>query len=363
MVPRRRFSLVFFVFGLLANPPASGTPAAAATRWPQTIEAGEATFTLHQLQADRVADDALEGRAGVTVHRRGEKEPTFGVIFFRARIAAHDTRLDLEQIETTKGSFPWERDGGAALLALLRASAPHAATLPLVSVKSSPAVIQAPRALFVPPPVSKPEPRVISPRGATILVLVDGDYVIRPVPGTAVLRVMNTRSLFLQDSATSRFYLPMANQWLVANAPNGKWSVARKVPAGFDAVRKAAAAEPGVESYAHPGEAINALLRAGKAPAILVSTTPAVLASKVEKPAPPPRLREAARPGLVRSGDLYAGPDGNAYRPSGSGRWEKTNGRDWYPVQVSRGKGVPTAFGLDLVSRLENERRARDAGH
>ncbi len=361
MVALCRFSLAFLsVFGLLAQPSAFGSSAAAATRWPQTIDAGETTFTLHQLQADRYSGGGLEGRAAVTVHRKGEKEPTYGVIFFRARTAGNGTTLNLEGIETTKGSFPWERDGGVALLALLRASAPQAATLPLISVTSSPAVAQSPRAMPTPP--SRPEPRVFSSPWPAILVLVDGDYVIRPVPDTKVLRVVNTRSLLFQDSATSRFYLSIGSQWLVANAPNGKWSVARNVPAGFDAARMSAAAEAGVESYSHPGEAINGLLKAGKAPAVFISTTPAVLAGRGAKPAAAP-LGEASGPSPARPGDIYAGPDGNAYGPAGAGHWEKTNGRDWYPVPVTRGKGVPTAFGLDLVARLDGERRARNAGH
>ncbi|MFI5180109.1 MAG: hypothetical protein ACHQPI_01815 [Thermoanaerobaculia bacterium] len=358
--PRTSFLALLLGFGLLARPSAIGSPAAAAVRWPETIDAGETAFTLHQLQADRYSGDGLEGRAAVTVRRKGEKEPTFGVVFFRARTAESGSLLNLEGIEITKGSFPWERDGGNALLALFRESAPRSATIPLVSVTASPAVAFSLPAAPAPP--RTPEPRVISHRGPTVLVLVDGDYVIRPVSGTPVLRVMNTRSLLLQDSATSRFYLPMGSQWLVAPAPNGKWSVARKVPAGFDAVRKAAAAEPGVESYAHPDEAINALLRAGKAPAIVVSTTPAVLASKMAKPATPPPGRERDSLGPARPGDIYAGPDGNAYRPVGAGRWEKTNGRDWYPLQVARGKGIPTASGFDLLSRLDGERRAREAG-
>ncbi len=356
---RRSFPALLLALGLLAPLTAFGSPPAAATRWPETVEAGEATFTLHQLQVDLYSGAGLEGRAAVTVRRKGEKEPNYGVVFFRARTAVDGATLDLEGLEITKGSFPWERDGGAALLALLRPAAPHTATLPLVSVTASPAVALSARAMPAPPP--KPRPRVFPSSGPAILVLVDGDYVIRPVPDSKVLRVVNTRSLLLQDPATSRFYLPMGSEWLVAPAPNAKWSVARKVPAGFDAVRKAAASEAGVETYSHPGEAITGLLRAGKAPAVFVSTTPAVLGGKGEKSASSP-VREASGSAPARPGDIYAGPDGNAYRPAGSGRWEKTNGRDWYPVAVAHGKGIPKASGLDLVGRLDAERRARDAG-
>jgi hypothetical protein len=358
MTQHRTSSASFAVFVALALLHGAA-PAAPSGGWPAEAVAGDVSFTLHQLQPDRYSGDGIEGRAAVTVRRKGEKELTYGVVFFRARSATSASALNLEGIEIAKGSFPWERDGGAALLALFREHAPRTATLPLASVMASPALaLSMPR---LPAPPKKAEPRVIVAPGPAVLVLVDGDYVIRPVAGTSVLRVTNTRSLLLQDSATSRFYLPMGSQWLVANAPSGKWAVAKKVPGGLDAVRKAAAAETGVETYARPDAAIDALLRSGKAPAVHVSTTPAVLAGKEAKPAAAP-ARGASGTVPARPGDVYAGPDGNAYRPAGGGRWEKTNGHDWYPIVAARGKGIPTASGLDLAARLDGERRARDAG-
>lgn len=356
---RPAFAALFLTIALLPGP-LSGDAGRGATRWPATYSSGDATFTLFQPQVDRWVDDRLDGRAAVSVRRRGGSEPTIGVVWFRAQTSLdrEPGQVTFEGLELEKASFPWERDGGKALLEALRKAEVRAVTLPLASVNASPALSIAERRTG--PPAPRPvEPKVFAPKGPAVLVLVDGDYVIRPVPETKVLRVVNTRSLLLQDAATSRFYLPMGGQWLVAPAPNGRWSVAKKVPAGFDEVRKAAAGEAGVETYSRPGGAIDALLRSGRAPEVFVSTGPAVLAGKGPKPAagtapdPPP---------AVRAGDLFAGPDGNVYRTLASGGWEKTNGRDWYPLQTVRRKGPPSVFSLDLVSRLDAERRARAAG-
>jgi len=356
-------ALAFLASGLVVAMSLHGAAAPEATRWPLGVGPADAPFTLYQPQVDRWEDDRFEGRAAVSLRRKGDPEPTFGVVWFRARTSLEHApgQVALEGIEVVKASFPWERDGGRDLLESLRQAGIGAVTVPLASLNASPAVSRAERRQASVPP-RPPEPRVFVAAGPAVLVLVDGDYVIRPVPETNVLRVVNTRSLLLQDAGTSRFYLPMGNVWLVAAAPNGRWSVAKKVPPGLDAVRKAAAAEPGVETYARPGEAVAALLRSGRAPAVFVSTTPAVLASKGAKGAAAPAVRAPAIHRASRPGDLFAGPDGNVYRMLASGAWEKTNGRDWYPLQSARKNGPPSALGLDLVSRLDMERRAREAG-
>ncbi len=351
---------VAFLAATFALLPASPLRAAgpARTLWPWAVRTSEATVTLYQPQVDRWADDVLEGRAAVAAVKRGEKEPTYGVVWLRSRTAPGGLpgEVTLKEIAFAKASFPWESDGGAAILDTIRQEAGMTATLPLASLNASPAVALAQRRETAPSPPA-PEPRVIHARGPAVLVLVDGPYDIRPVPGTTVLRVVNTRSLLLQDSATSRFYLPVGHVWLVAPAPNGRWRIAKKLPQGLESVRKTASAEPGVELFERPAEGVAALLRAGKAPEIIVSTTPAVLASKASRP-------EKARPEAVtragRPAGLYAGPDGNVYRPRAAGGWEKTNGRDWYPVQErAAGRGSRPS---GLVLRLDAERRARAAG-
>lgn len=326
--------------------------------WPERISAGEVAFTLYQPQVDRWNDDRLEARAAVAAVRKGVKEPTYGVVWLHARTALGRVpgEVALEGIEFTKASFPWERDGGAQLLEAIRQSAGTEATVPLASLNASPAVALVARRAAPPPEAPKSEPRVIHARGPAVLVLVDGDYVIRPVPGTSVLRVVNTRALLFQDAASSRFYLPLGRVWIVAPAPNGKWTIARKLPPGLETVRKAAASEPGVERYDKPGEAIDALLRAGKPPAVFVSTTPAVLSARKEMREEPP-LPAPLRAGWT--GGLLAGPDGNVYRPRPGGGWDKTNGRDWYPVQEPR---APRRRGeRDLIARLDAELGARNA--
>jgi hypothetical protein len=361
MAGSRRLPLLLLAgFGLLRASVLTAAAEPVRTVWPQAVGAGDTRFTLYQPQVDRWVEERLLGRAAVAAVRKGVKEPTYGVVWLRARtvLGRVPGEVTLEDIEFTKATFPWERDGGEELLRALRQSAGATATVPLASLNASPAVAVTSRRAAPPPPAEppKPEPRVIHARGPAILVLVDGDYVIRPVAGSSVLRVVNTRALLLQDAATSRFYLPVGGRWLMAPAPNARWKIARRLPPGLESVRKAAAEEPGLERFDRPGSAIEDLLRAGKPPAVYVSTTPAVLSTKKETRREPP---PSAPPRAHRAGGLVAGPDGNVYRPRPGGGWDKTNGRDWYPVQEPRApRRSPER---DLIAKLDAELEARGA--
>jgi len=338
---------------VLSDPARGAGPGEA---WPREVHSGGMAIAIQMPQGDRWEDNRVEARAAVSVKRKGEKEPGYGVVFLRSRTTI-DTEagvVTLQGIELVKASFPWEKDGGTEVLGALRQGGLETATVPLRSLTASLPVPAG--AASAPAPAARPAPEVLHAKGPAILVLVDGSYVIRPVAGTGVLRVVNTRALLFQDSASSRFYLPVGGTWLVAPAPNARWTVAKKVPAGLDAARKAASEEPGVELFDRPDAAIRGLLGAGKAPAVFVSTRPAVLASSIRSTAKSPEGRVEPPGGLRRGADLIAGPDGNVYRPRAKGGWEKTNGRDWYPVQER------VLSPLSVTPALERVRAAREAG-
>ncbi len=352
-----RFAVAALLLGVR---PCAAAGAPAATRWPRSFDADGMTVVLHQPQGDRWYGGWLQARAAVAVTKKGEGRPLYGALWVRAKTATDEGTglVTLDGVEVLKGTFPWERDGGKDVVEAIRARIPDGLTIPLASLGSVPGADEArPTPTPAPPPTPPPlAPRVIHARGPALLVLVDGNYDIRPVPGTKVLRVVNTRVLLLQDAASSRFSLPVAGRWLVAPAPNGKWTVAKKWPRDLDVVRKSAAAEPDLERLDDPGADVAAAVRTGKAPAVIVSTTPAVLSSKMPKAVRPPA---APAPASVRlpataSGGLFVGPDGNVYRPRGGGGWDKTNGRDWYPVQEPRG------YAAGVTAILDRERSARE---
>ena len=49
-----------------------------------------------------------------------------------------------------------------------------------------------------------------------VLVLIDGKPALRQVPGSKLLRVLNTRALILLDQASGIYYLHLMDHWVQA---------------------------------------------------------------------------------------------------------------------------------------------------
>jgi hypothetical protein len=111
------------------------------------------------------------------------------------------------------------------------------------------------------------------------LILVDGDPVYRPVPGTELQRIVNTKPLIVRDVA-GMYYLKILDGWMEAYSLYANWSVSGVGPDGAGLVLQQARATSAVDllDRADPGNpAGTRSLATGPAPAIFLSTTPAEL--------------------------------------------------------------------------------------
>ena len=70
--------------------------------------------------------------------------------------------------------------------------------------------------------VENPSPRIIVSQVPAVLVVVDGAPVLRPLQGTTLQRVVNTRALIVHDA--SLYYLYLANHWFQSTTLEGSWS-------------------------------------------------------------------------------------------------------------------------------------------
>ena len=71
-----------------------------------------------------------------------------------------------------------------------------------------------------------------------ILVLIDGEPVLRPVPGTSAQRVINTGVMLVYDGYT--YYLHVFDGWMQALQLSGPWAVSYAPPPMLDSVVTAA---------------------------------------------------------------------------------------------------------------------------
>ncbi len=208
------------------NPPAAEVVDAASTPseepvesvWPHRIDTGDETILVYQPDVESWIGTRLSGRAAVSVETKADPQASYGVIWFSARTEIDKaTRLvTLDGVEVTKGTFPTAADSGTATLAAIRSDLGTALhTIALDRLQASLLVDQA-EAKESAPRFKNDPPRILVSSVPAVLILVDGKPVLRAVPGTSLLRVINTRALLALDPQSGRYDLWLADRWLQA---------------------------------------------------------------------------------------------------------------------------------------------------
>jgi hypothetical protein len=211
--------------------------------WPREAKAADGTvITVYQPQIESWADNSLAGRAAVAVKKPGDKEPSYGVIELAAR-----TQIDkasdvatLSSLRITKSNFPGATPGEAqSYLATLRGAVRRDSwPVSVQALQTNLAITQA-RSKQKGQAVKNDPPQILYRRQPSMLVLIDGEPVLRPVKESSVQRVINTTSLMLQDPQSQMNFLWALGRWWAAVAPTGEWKPAAVPPAPLEPVRAA----------------------------------------------------------------------------------------------------------------------------
>jgi hypothetical protein len=266
-LPRAALALAAAILVALAGLAAPGpvlakTPAAPAAKvrnidarpWPREYSVGGVEFSIYRPQIDSWTGDRLKARAVMAV-RTGEATDSvggqatpqdFGVIWLSAR-----TETDKEAREVTLGdvtieraNFPNAKAKEARYLALARKVAPTTELVAsLDAIEASMAITRAAGANTASQPVDNTPPEILFATQPAVLVLIDGQPVLKPAGVAGVQRVINTRAVLLKYQGA--WFLGHAGVWLQAPALDGGWSVIGTPPAALTQVAdKLAAAHP-----------------------------------------------------------------------------------------------------------------------
>ena len=202
--------------------------------WPRQVATPSGRVTLYQPQVDSWTGNALTFHAAVAIQARDSAPEIFGVLFATARteVDKPDRLVILQDFAITKVKFPAHAESAASYLTSLHAVVPTTArTISLDRLQASLAVAQN-KAQVRKAPVANTPPTIFTSPVPAILVLVDGAPVLRPVPGSTLLRVVNTGVLLLFDGYT--YYLHVFDGWLQAVSLKGPWAVSYLPPATID---------------------------------------------------------------------------------------------------------------------------------
>lgn len=263
--PRRTWRLTAALALALVAPGAfAQTPVDEESPWPRVRTTNGHTATLHLPQVESWTSNSFTARAVVELKPAGASKPWVGVAWIAAQGRAdHVARIvTLDRLEVTRARFPDAPDQGTNALAILRELVPAGArTLSLDYLVTALGFAQA-AARQGAHGLRHAPPEIIWATNRTVLVLIDGTPVLRPVPGGRLQRVVNTPALLVQDG--SKFYLAGDGAWFSASAIEGPWSLVQAPPPEVAAVAPATTGDA-ARSPADP------------APRIIVRTRPAEL--------------------------------------------------------------------------------------
>jgi hypothetical protein len=311
---------------IAAVPPAASDQSTPTIGWPRQINADGNTITIYQPQLDAWQGNRLTGRAAVSVQTPASPAPTYGVLWFSARTEVNKEADEvlLEDIQITRSSLPQAPAGSPDYLQLIRQSIPTMAhTLSLERIEAALMVTQAEQQQRQQPLQNNP-PHIFFSTTPAVLVLVDGQSALRPLAGTTLLRVINTRALLLLDQGIGRYYLYLRDRWVEARSLQGPWAAATNPPAALETAKQAAEAEQLVDLLDDPNPEAKEALDHDIVPTIYVSTTPAELIQTDG----PPDFEPIAGTQLLwaknTSGSLFMNVADQNYYVLISGRWYRT---------------------------------------
>lgn len=242
--------------------------------WPRYYATNGYEFAAYQPQITQWPGNQLEGRFVVAVRPAGTSNETYGVLFFEARtdIDKVNRLVTLEDFQITRLNFPTRKAMEGQYLAMFQSLQKHSAKVipldQLETVFAASADVVGARI----EQVRNDPPRIIYSTQPSLLILVDGPPILKPLVNN-YSRVINTRAILMQCTSPGYqgFYLYADNNWFTAPSLGAPWNVTYEPPSDIDSALSAALATKEVDPM-YPKNP-----NAPAASAIYVSTVPAEL--------------------------------------------------------------------------------------
>ena len=203
------------------------TKAPSDSGWPRTFISGADTFIIYQPQVDKWDENLIDLYCAAELKSGKESAAKYGVVWFQARTEVDKVNrlVTLDQANITKVKFPVAQDKEAELTALLEKKLPGATKT--ISLDRLEAELDADNELVKGVDVNNDPPKVIIASKPSLQVLIDGMPQMREVPGTKLLRVINTRSVILYEADKQIYFLRVQDWWLQPKSWKGRGSTPR----------------------------------------------------------------------------------------------------------------------------------------
>jgi hypothetical protein len=206
------------------------TKGVSESSWPRTFTSGADTFTIYPPQVDKWNENLVDLYCAVQLKAGKESAAKYGVVWLQVRTEVDKVNrlVTLDQAKVTKVKFPVAQDKESALAVLLEKKLPGATKT--ISLDRLEAELEEDNELVKGVDVQNDPPKVIIASKPSLQVLIDGMPQMREVPGTKLLRVINTRSIILYETDKQLYFLRVQDWWLQAKVLEGPWQYAKKLP-------------------------------------------------------------------------------------------------------------------------------------
>jgi hypothetical protein len=245
--------------------------------WPKRFEHPKATVIMYQPQVEDMKGDKLTGYAAVSVQKKEWKQPVFGAVWLAGRVETdRDTRMaTIDQVKVTDTKFPEATPEQLEKLKnfINEEMQDWSTTISLDRLIASLATVEKERAQDA--GLKNQPPKVIFRSHPAVLVLLDGEPKLLPIPDSKLMQVANTPFIMVYDPAAKIYYLKGGDSWLSAAKVTGDWKDVEPLPEPLQALankmqeaKEKAAKKPAKKEVEKTG---------GEMPEVIVSTVPAEL--------------------------------------------------------------------------------------
>jgi hypothetical protein len=247
---------------------------AAQDPWPKRFEDPKGTVVMYQPQLEDYKDDILTARAAVSVKTKEMKTPVFGAVWLSGRVLTdRDTRMaTIDEVKVTDAKFPNAKPEQLEKLQTFLNTEMAGWSIPIGLDRFLAALEALEREQAGDRSLKNEPPKIIFVSHPAVLIPLDGDPKLLPVPKSSLMRVANTPFLMLYDPPAKTYYLKGGEAWLAATDLNGPWKDAGQVPEAIKTLEDAAQQAAGDKGAPKKVEA-----KAGKMPEVIVSTVPSEL--------------------------------------------------------------------------------------
>lgn len=194
-------------------------------QWPRVIENAQAIVTVYQPQIESFKDITLDARAAVSV-KANKKEPVFGAVWFHARTTVNrDARtVLLDSTQVTQMKFPNATpEQEAWLRGVINAEIPNWGSYISYDVLVSQlALVEQEKSASA--RLNNTPPDIIFTTKPSVLIMIDGDPILKDVEGTGLKSVVNTPYFIVQDNGTKVWYLKGRETWYTGQDVLGPWT-------------------------------------------------------------------------------------------------------------------------------------------